>query len=339
MQLSHFDFTLPEALIAKHPLPKRSSSKLLYLDRQSGEVVHLHFSDLPDLLAPQDLVVLNNTQVIPARLFAHKPTGGKVEILLERTLENYRLLAQARANKPLKIGDRLLLTDDCWFEIINHQASLYELCLHSKEPINSILEKFGQVPLPPYIKHPPTISDKKRYQTIYANTPGAVAAPTAGLHFDHELMKNLTKKGIQTAFITLHVGLGTFQPVRVEDISKHKMHAEYIDVPKATCDQIVTAKQNESKIVAVGTTCLRALETASQSGEIKPYRGDTDIFIYPGYKFHDTRVLITNFHLPKTSLLMLVAAFAGYENTMHAYREAINCQYRFYSYGDAMIIK
>lgn len=338
MLLADFDYNLPLELIAEQPLTKRSDSRLLCLNKTSGEITHLHFRDLPLLLTPKDLIILNNTKVIPARLYAHKITGGKVEIFLERILENNQLLAQTKASKSLKIGEKLLLTDDIWFEIIGRRDNLYELFLHAPYSLNAVLENFGQVPLPPYIRHPPTNNDQKYYQTIYAKHPGAVAAPTAGLHFDQELIQNLAKKNIQIAFITLHVGAGTFQPVRVEKITEHKMHHEYIDVPKITCDKIATTKKNGGKVVAVGTTSARALETTGQSGTIKPYQGDTDIFIYPGYNFHSTDILITNFHLPKTSLLLLVCAFAGYENTMRAYQEAIKHKYRFYSYGDAMII-
>ena len=338
MLLSDFDYNLPQELIAEQPLSKRSDSRLLCLNKKSGEINHLHFRDLPNLLTPKDLIVLNNTRVIPARLYTHKPTGGKVEILLERILENNKLLAQTRASKSLKTGERLILTDDIWFEIIGRQDSLFELFLHAPYSVNTVLEKFGQIPLPPYIKHKPTSNDQKSYQTIYAEHSGAVAAPTAGLHFDQELMQNLAKKNIQNTFITLHVGLGTFQPVRTKKIIDHKMHHEYIDVPKTTCNRIINAKQNGGKIVVVGTTSVRAIETASQSGEIKPYHGDTNIFIYPGSNFYSTDILITNFHLPQTSLLMLVCAFAGYENTIRAYQEAIKYKYRFYSYGDAMII-
>lgn len=338
MLLTDFDYTLPKELIAEQPLAKRSDSRLLCLNRKNGEITHCHFSDLPNLLTPKDLIILNNTKVIPARLYTHKSTGGKVEILLERALENNKLLAQVRASKPLKTSEKLILSDDIWFEVISRQGTLFELLLHASEPLNKILDKFGQVPLPPYIKHFPTINDQRYYQTIYAKYPGAVAAPTAGLHFDQELMQDLIEKKIQISFITLHVGLGTFQPVRAEKIAEHQMHSEYIEVPQVTCDKILATKQNGGKIVAVGTTSVRAIETASQLGKIRPYQGNTNIFIYPGYHFHNVDILVTNFHLPKTSLLMLVCAFAGYENTMRAYQEAIKHKYRFYSYGDAMII-
>lgn len=338
MLLSDFDYNLPEELIAQKPLSKRSDSRLLLLNKTTGTITHHHFRDLPDLLTPNDLLILNNTKVIPARLFAYKPTGGKVEILIERILENNKFAAQTKSSKSIKIGDKLLLDDATWFEIVERQNNLFVMELHAAATLSHILEKFGNVPLPPYIKRTPDSNDQEHYQTIYAKHSGAVAAPTAGLHFDQKLMEDLNQKNIQSAFITLHVGLGTFQPVRAEKIEDHKIHPEYIDVPKTTCDEIITTKKKGGRVVAVGTTSIRALEAASQSREIKPYKGDTNIFIYPGYTFHSTDILITNFHLPKTSLLMLVCAFAGHENIMRAYQEAIKHQYRFYSYGDAMVI-
>ncbi|EKE01405.1 MAG: hypothetical protein ACD_21C00144G0006 [uncultured bacterium] len=338
MHLTDFDFTLPEELIAQFPLPKRSSSRLLCLNKKTGAITHHVFKDLPNLIAPGDLLVFNNTKVIPARLFATKPTGGKVEILVERILENNELLAQIKTSKPLKIGAKLLLTNDTWFEVIGRQDDFFELALHSPHLINFVLEQFGKTPLPPYIEHQPTMIDENRYQTIYAKYEGAVAAPTAGLHFDEESMLSLANKNIQTAFLTLHVGAGTFQPIRTPKIEDHKMHKEYIDVPKSLCQQITTTKKNGGRVIAVGTTSARALESASHSGETKPYRGETDIFIYPGYKFRCIDGLITNFHLPKTSLLMLICAFAGKENVMRAYHEAIRQRYRFFSYGDGMLI-
>jgi S-adenosylmethionine:tRNA ribosyltransferase-isomerase len=338
MLLTDFDFNLPPEFIAQFPLPKRSASRLLCLDKKTGNITHHNFKDLPNLINPKDLLVFNNTKVIPARLFATKPTGGKAEILVERILENNKLLVQIKTSKPLKTGARLILTNDTWFEIAGRQDDFFELTLHSPNLLNNILEQLGQIPLPPYITHHPTTIDNDRYQTIYAKHDGAVAAPTAGLHFDEELMANLARKKIQTAFLTLHVGAGTFQPIRTEKIADHKMHKEYIDVSEAVCEQIRNTKKAGGKVIAVGTTSARSLETACQSGEIKPYRGDTDIFIYPGYKFHCIDALITNFHLPKTSLLLLVCALAGYKNIMHTYQEAIQQRYRFFSYGDGMLI-
>lgn len=238
----------------------------------------------------------------------------------------------------MAVGSKLLLTEESWFVITHHHQNLFELRLHSHESLNKLLENFGQLPLPPYIKRNPNLHDQTQYQTIYAKFPGAIAAPTAGLHFDHELFQQLQQQKIQTTFITLHVALGTFQPVRVEKIEEHQMHAEYLEVSESTCNDIIATKKNGGKIIAVGTTTVRALETATQSGVLQPYQEDTNIFIFPGYSFRSIDCLITNFHLPKTSLLMLVAAFAGYENTMNAYQEAIKHRYRFYSYGDAMMI-
>lgn len=338
MRLTDFDFNLPPELVAQFPLPKRSASRLLCLDKKTGAIAHHNFKDLPNLITPKDLLVFNNTKVIPARLFATKPTGGKAEILVERILENNKLLAQIKTSKPLKTSARLILTNDTWFEVTGRQDDFFELVLYSPNLLNIILEQFGQIPLPPYITHQPTTIDNDRYQTIYAKHVGAVAAPTAGLHFDEELMANLTRKKIQTAFLTLHVGAGTFQPIRTEKIEDHKMHKEYVDVPEAICEQIRNTKKNGGRVIAVGTTSARSLETACQSGEIKPYRGDTDIFIYPGYKFRCIDALITNFHLPKTSLLLLICALAGYKNVIHAYQEAIQQRYRFFSYGDGMLI-
>ena len=338
MDLANFNFDLPTELIAQSPLSKRSASRLLSLDKTSGKIAHHTFKELPNLLASNDLLIFNNTKVIPARLFTNKPTGGKVELLIERLLPNEKLLVQAKTSKSLKIGTKLILTDDSSFEVVARHDNFFELALNSTHSLNTVLERFGQTPLPPYIKHQPTTDDKNRYQTIYAQHEGAVAAPTAGLHFDEELMQNLNAKKINTAFLTLHVGAGTFQPIRTLNIEDHKMHHEYIDVPQEICEQIITTKKKGGRVIAVGTTSARALEATSQAGEIKPFRGDTNIFIYPGYQFRCIDGLITNFHLPKTSLLLLICAFAGHKNTMHAYQEAIQQRYRFFSYGDGMLI-
>lgn len=335
MLLSNFDFNLPPKLIAQFPLQKRSDSRLLCLNKTTGEISHYKFKDLPKLLEPKDLIIFNNTKVIPARLHANKPSGGKVEIFIERILTDHRFLAQTKSRKPLKTGEKLILNSDICFKITGRQNNLFELSVVSSESIHSILEKLGNVPLPPYIKRQPNLCDQTTYQTIYAKHPGAVAAPTAGLHFDQNLISELKNKNILSDFVTLHVGLGTFQPVRAENIEEHKMHKEYISVSKNLCDKI---KKSSKKIVAVGTTSVRSLESAAKTGEINEYQGDTDIFIYPGYKFKVVDALITNFHLPKSSLLMLVSAFAGHKNIMNAYQEAIKQKYRFYSYGDAMLI-
>lgn len=340
MLLEDFDFKLPQELIAQFPLPRRSASRMLSLDKRTGAVIHCDFKDIPNLITSKDLLVFNDTKVISARLFAIKITGGKTEILIERILENNKVLAQIKASKSIKAGSKLILDNNNWFEIVEHQANnFFELLLHSSKSLNAVLEQFGQVPLPPYIEHKPTIADKDRYQTIYAKYEGAVAAPTAGLHFDEDLMHSLINKKIQTAFLTLHTGAGTFQPIRTKNIEDHKMHKEYINISEILCEQIINTKKNNGRIIAVGTTSARALETACQFGEIKPYEGDTDIFIYPGYQFRCIDALITNFHLPKSSLLLLICALAGHKNIMHAYQEAIQQQYRFFSYGDVMLIQ
>lgn len=338
MSLDDFDFDLPPELIAQFPLASRSASRLLHLDKTSGAIVHSNFKELPNLITAKDLLVFNDTKVIPARLFATKPTGGKVEILVERISENNKILAQIKTSKALKNGAILLLDTENFFIVSGRQDNFFILLLNANLTIAEILTKFGQIPLPPYIEHQPTESDKDRYQTIYAKHDGAVAAPTAGLHFDQELMLALAQKNIRTAFLTLHVGAGTFQPIRTQNFAEHKMHKEYINVSEAICQQITTTKQNGGRIIAVGTTSARALESASLTGKIKPYNGDTDIFIYPGYKFNCVDALITNFHLPKTSLLLIISALAGKDNIIHAYQEAIQQKYRFFSYGDSMVI-
>ena len=338
MLLEDFNYNLPPELIAQTPLSKRSDSRLLCLNKTTGEITHHNFRELYNILAPNDLLVLNNTRVIPARLYTHKATGGKVEVMIERITSNNSLIAQTKSSKSLKIGEKLFLDDNSWFEINGRKENLFVLSFHSAISLDQALNRFGKIPLPPYIRRAPDLNDAQHYQTIYAKQSGAVAAPTAGLHFDQQLMDNLKQNKIKNTSVTLHVGLGTFQPVRVEKIEDHKIHPEYIEVSKTTCDDITSTKKDSGRVIAVGTTSLRALEATSQSGEINPYQGDTDIFIYPGYKFKTTEILITNFHLPKTSLLMLVAAFAGHENMMGAYQEAIKQKYRFYSYGDAMLI-
>ena len=346
MHISQFDFTLPQQLIAQYPLVNRTESRLLSLNPHTGSFSHNHFFDLPDLLKPNDLLVFNNTKVIPARLFGIKESGGKVEILVERALNEKQFLAQIKASKTPKKGSRLLLEEAIDVLVVGREDNFFILQTLEKESIFDLLEKYGHVPLPPYINRADEIEDKNRYQTVYAERKGAVAAPTAGLHFDETLINDLQKKGIDTAFVTLHVGAGTFQPVRVTNIFEHKMHAEFIEVSKEVCEKVKIAKQKKGRIIAVGTTSVRALESAAlQSGlqgklqgELKPFKGDTHIFIYPGYSFNVIDGMITNFHLPKSSLIMLVAAFAGLENIKQAYRVAIDKRYRFFSYGDAMVM-
>jgi len=339
MQTAIFDFKLPKELIAQYPLPQRSASRLMRLDPATGEITHRKFTDLVELLSPNDLLIFNDTRVIPARLFANKKTGGKVEILVERILSEYKILAQLKSNKPIKIGGELLLKNTLTARVLAKCDSFFELEIIGAAHVLEVIKKLGHIPLPPYIERDDVLLDQERYQTVFAKQDGAVAAPTASLHFDHELLAALKTKGVDSAFLTLHVGAGTFQPVRVADISQHKMHTECIEISNATCEKINLARKRGKRIIAVGTTVVRALEAATQNGSLQPFTGETTIFIYPGYKFQCVDDLITNFHLPKSTLLMLVCALAGYENTMRAYHEAIEQQYRFFSYGDAMIIK
>lgn len=343
MRLTDFSFELPESLIAHYPQAQRSACRLLSLDGPTGDLTHGTFTDLLDKLNPGDLLVFNNTRVIPARLFGRKASGGKIEVLVERMLDDYRVLAHIRASKAPKPGAELLLGDD---ESVNatmtarHDA-LFEVQFNDARPVLDILNSIGHMPLPPYIERPDEEADRELYQTVYSQKPGAVAAPTAGLHFDEPLLERLRAKGIEMAFVTLHVGAGTFQPVRVESIEDHVMHSEYAEVPQEVVDAVLAAKARGNKVVAVGTTSVRSLESAAQAAQdalIAPFFGDTQIFIYPGYQYKVIDALVTNFHLPESTLIMLVSAFAGYKHTMNAYREAVKAEYRFFSYGDAMYI-
>ena len=336
MQLSDFNYDLPPELIANYPLVERTESRLLCLDSKTGKIIHQQFKDVLALLQPNDLLIMNNTRVIPARLFGHKVTGGKVEILIERITGQYTALAHVRASKSPAAGSMIQLQNNITITVLGRQHDLFELKFLTEQSVLDVLAVIGHMPLPPYIARADEKMDQERYQTVYAEKPGAVAAPTAGLHFDENLLKKIKAKGVQFGFVTLHVGAGTFQPVRVQNIKDHVMHAEYIEVSPAICEQIRQTKLNGGRIVAVGTTTLRSLETASQNGEIKPYYGDTQIFIYPGFEFCCVDVLVTNFHLPQSTLLMLVSAFTGYENIMQAYKVAVAEKYRFFSYGDAM---
>lgn len=339
MQLSDFDFTLPKELIAKHPSETRSACRLLSLDGVTGQIEHGVFSNIIDKINPGDLLVFNNTRVIPARIYGKKASGGKIEILIERLLDNHRALAHIKASKSPKEGAELILGEDGSVNVIMlaRHDSLFEL--QFPDDVLTILNKIGHIPLPPYIDRPDDSHDREVYQTVYSKIPGAVAAPTAGLHFDQPLLEKLKQKGIEMAFVTLHVGAGTFQPVRVENIESHVMHAEYAQVPQSVVDAVLACKARGNKVIAVGTTSVRALESAAQkTGKIAPFFNDTQIFIYPGYHFNVIDSLITNFHLPESTLIMLVSAFAGYQNTMNAYQEAVKQQYRFFSYGDAMFI-
>jgi S-adenosylmethionine:tRNA ribosyltransferase-isomerase len=331
-----FFFHLPQELIAQHPPQSRSASRLLVLDGVNGTLQDQVFAELPELLNPNDLLVFNDTRVIPARLYGRKATGGRVEVLIERLLDDKRVLAQVRASKAPKLGSQLLLADEILVTVINRQHEFFELRFESDQPLVEILERYGHVPLPPYITHSPDKTDRERYQTIYACRPGAVAAPTAGLHFDQALLDRLAS--IEKTFITLHVGAGTFQPMRSEQIEDHVMHGEIVQVSEAACAQVRAAQARGGRIIAVGTTTLRSLEAACQEGEIRPFQGETRLYIYPGYQFCCVDVLVTNFHLPESTLLMLVSAFAGHSHVMNAYHHAITQRYRFFSYGDAMFI-
>jgi S-adenosylmethionine:tRNA ribosyltransferase-isomerase len=336
-KLTDYDYSLPESLIARYPLAERSASRLLCLE-PDGAIHHKKVSDIDELIQPNDLLILNNTKVIAARLLGKKATGGQVEVLVERILDDHRILAHVRASKSPKPGNLLFFENEICFEMVTRHNDLFELRCKESTPVLEIIEKIGQIPLPPYFHREPEESDKERYQTIFAKNKGSVAAPTAGLHFDETLFQKLKTKKIEIEFLTLHVGAGTFAPVRVDDIRNHHMHAEYAEVTEELCKKIRNTKARGGRVIAVGTTTARTLETASQSGEIKPFRGDTSIFIYPGFQFHCVDVLMTNFHLPQSTLLMLVAAFGGYENMMRAYKEAVENKYRFFSYGDAMWI-
>jgi S-adenosylmethionine:tRNA ribosyltransferase-isomerase len=338
MQLDDFNFELPSELIARYPLARRSDSRLLCL--LADNLIHRQFSSVVDALQAGDLLIFNDTKVIPARLLGVKTTGGQVEVLVERILDEEHILAQVRSSKPLRPGSSLQLAQNQTVEVVDKQNQFYKLRYANKDcSILEMIEAIGQIPLPPYMQRTPDESDQDRYQTIYAKHKGSVAAPTAGLHFDDEVMEKLRAKKVEMGYLTLHIGAGTFAPVRVENIFEHKMHAEYLDISAELCAKIHAARASGRRVIAVGTTSLRALETAAQHGSVQPYRGETSIFIYPGYEFKSADVLITNLHLPKSTLLMLVCAFGGYERVMRAYREAVREGYRFYSYGDAMWVE
>jgi len=337
MKRTDFHYHLPEELIAQQPLARRSASRLLCMERSSGRLSDRQFSDLPELLNRGDLLVFNNTEVIPARLFAHKATGGRVEILVERLLNARECLAQVRASKSPKAGGILVLEDGSELQVLERREGFFHLRSATAD-LMQLLKTLGHMPLPPYITREDTDADRRRYQTVYAETPGAVAAPTAGLHFDEELLGRLKDKGIESTTVTLHVGAGTFQPVRVEDIEDHQMHAEWLEVSPAACDAVAAARARGGRVVAVGTTSVRSLETAAKDGELKPFSGDSRIFIYPPYRFRVVDAMITNFHLPESTLLMLVSAFVGHANMLAAYRHAVEQRYRFFSYGDATLL-
>ena len=343
MKTRDFYYDLPKKLIAQHPGEQRSSSRLLYLNRQTGNCVDRQFTDLLDYLQPQDCLVFNDTKVIPARLYGAKTSGGKLEVLIERLLDQQRALAHIRCSKSPKPGSEILIHDRDGgagryrLHIEARRDDLFVIASTSGE-LAPVIEQCGHMPLPPYIEREDGEADQERYQTVYAQRPGAVAAPTAGLHFDETMLQAIDDMGVTRCHVTLHVGAGTFQPVRVDDICDHMMHSELLEVSEQAVAACNRARQRGGRIIAVGTTAVRCLETASHGGELQPYQGETDIFITPGYQFKSVDALLTNFHLPESTLIMLVSAFAGHAQTMAAYRHAVEQQYRFFSYGDAMLI-
>lgn len=337
MRRTDFHYDLPNELIAQRPAPTRAGSRLLHLHGPTGAVRYLAFVDLPTLLRPGDLLVFNDTKVIPARVMGTKPTGGQVEILLERVLADNRILAHVRASKPLRPDAPVALPGGATARFVQRHGDLFELEL-STEPL-AYFERYGAMPLPPYIERPSEEEDAARYQTVYAREPGAVAAPTAGLHFDDAMLERCAAMGVRSTFVTLHVGAGTFQPVRVDDLDQHRMHAERVTVDKRAVAAIAETRAAGGRVIAVGTTVVRSLESAVKDGRVQPFNGETRLFIRPGYKFHAVDALLTNFHLPESTLLMLVCAFGGYDAVMAAYRHAVRERYRFFSYGDAMFIE
>jgi len=337
VNLAEFDYDLPPRLIAQHPLPERGGSRLLFLDGRSGETRDANFRDLPDLVRPDDVIVFNDTRVMRARLFGAKESGGKVEVLIERVLNEREALALVSTNHPPRPGTSLLLDGELAVEVIARRDEFFEL--RFQRNILAALERHGHVPLPPYIERDAACDDESRYQTVYARERGAVAAPTAGLHFDEAMFETLRDKGVELAFLTLHVGAGTFQPVRTDRIEDHRMHAERYCLSESSVAAIGRARQAGGRVIAVGTTSLRALEASVRDGELRAGEGETALFITPGYRFQLVDLLLTNFHLPRSTLLILVSAFGGIENIRRAYRHAIQQGYRFFSYGDAMLIE
>ena len=333
MRISDFDYSLPEELIAQYPAPQRRGSRLLEV---GDRLVDRRFVELPDLLHVDDLLVFNDSRVIPARLHGHKESGGRVEVLVERVTADTDVLAHVRASKSPKPGSKLLFEDDIEALVEGRRGALY--ALRFSADVLGILERSGEVPLPPYLNRAVESADSERYQTVYARDPGAVAAPTAGLHFDDEMLEATRQQGVRHAWITLHVGAGTFQALRHEDIAENRLHSERLQVDQACCDAVAETRAAGGRVVAVGTTSVRALECASAGGALEPFHGETDLFILPGYRFRSVDAMITNFHLPQSSLLMLVAAFAGTGRILDAYRHAVRERYRFFSYGDAMFL-
>ena len=345
MRRQDFFYDLPDALIARAPTAERRGSRLLCLDGPTGALAHRQFPDLLDLINPGDLMVFNDTRVIPARIFGQKESGGQVEILVERVLDTHRVLSHTRASKSPKPNSIVILQDGTRLKMIARHDALFEWEFQTEETALSVLDRVGHMPLPPYIDREDELSDRERYQTVYGQKQGAVAAPTAGLHFDELMLEQLRAKGVQIAFVTLHVGAGTFQPVRADNIAEHHMHSEVMDLSAEVCELVRKTKTAGKRVIAVGTTSVRCLESAAQGfnnpehkGEIHPYQGETAIFIFPSYPFQVVDALVTNFHLPESTLVMLVSALAGYQHTMNAYTQAVANQYRFFSYGDAMFV-
>ncbi len=338
MHVAEFDYALPPELIAQHPATERTQSRLLHLDAPTGALADLRFADLPGLVAAPDVIVLNDTRVVKARLAGRRSTGGKVELFVERLVGENEALALIRSGHPPKPGSELTVGANVRVEVLGREDDLYRVRFPDAR-VEDVLERDGAVPLPPYIVHPPGPEDAERYQTVYAERRGAVAAPTAGLHFDAPMLERLAAQGVRIARVTLHVGAGTFQPVRVDKIESHRMHRERYEVPQAAVDAIHAARAAGGRVLAVGTTALRALESAAADGELRACAGETELFVYPGYRFRVVDRLLTNFHLPRSSLLMLVAAFAGLDTIRRAYAHAITMRYRFFSYGDAMLIE
>jgi len=337
MRTADFDYVLPENLIAQQPTAQRRASRLLCMEGTTGALTDRSFGDLPGLIDARDVLVLNDTRVVKARLAAHKKTGGKLEVFVERPVGTHEALALVRANHPLRIGNEIGVGESVSATVLGKEDDLYRL--RFSEPLETVLQQHGAIPLPPYILRPPTQEDSERYQTVYAERPGAVAAPTAGLHFDTPMLDALAVRGVKIARVTLHVGVGTFQPVRVDTIADHRMHSERYNVPQGTVDAIAGARAAGGKVLAAGTTVLRALESAARGGELRAGGGDTSLFVTPGFQFRVVDRLLTNFHLPRSTLLMLVSAFGGVENIRRAYAHAIAARYRFFSYGDAMLIE
>lgn len=337
MRTDEFDFVLPERLIAQHPPEQRGASRLLYA--HDGALEDRRFADLLQLVEPNDVLVLNDTRVIKARLFGSKESGGRVEVLVERVLNAHEVLAQVRASHAPQAGSRMLLAGVLTVEVLGREGEFFHLRFVSGESVLDLLERHGQLPLPPYITHAADGEDEQRYQTVYASVAGAVAAPTAGLHFDEAMLQALRDKGVRIAYVTLHVGAGTFQPVRANHIHEHTMHSERYEIPQATVDAIAQARGADGRVIAAGTTSLRALESAAMRGELVAGESETNIFIVPGYRFKVVDMLLTNFHLPRSTLLMLVCAFGGMNEMLAAYRHAVEQEYRFFSYGDAMLIE